>query len=76
MIFNLIYIVQSINVSMYETWHEFEWPEYAMCSVAILILMIELIQISFNPYEYLSQPFNYLDLTGNGLVLLTRFPYF
>ena len=47
-----------------------------MTIMAIVILLIEAIQISFDPFSYLSSPFNYLDLAGNSLVLLTRFERF
>ena len=68
----MIYILQSVLVGIYETWQEFSWPREVMGFVAIIILALEGIQISFNPKEYLSNPFNYMDIVGNTLVIMTR----
>lgn len=71
----MTYIIQGFLVSMYETWSEFEWPGMLMQIVAIGILILELVQMSFNPIGYALSPQNYMDLVGNILVLLVaRYP--
>lgn len=47
-----------------------------MIGIAIVVLLLEQIQIFHDPKEYFSTMLNYFEITGNVLVILTRWPLF
>lgn len=63
-------------MALYEFYDDQMWVTIPMRIMAILLIFIEGMQICIKPKEYLASPFNWLEITGNFLVLLTKIPFF
>ena len=73
---NTLYIGQAACICCYELYPQLIWTHDVMSALAIIILLLEMIQICHDPKDDLSSIFNDLEVFGNGLVLLTRLPQF
>jgi hypothetical protein len=71
-----MHILQATWVVLFELFPSFEWTFYAMITMAVIILLLEMVQIGHDPADYFSNVFNYLEVTGNLLVIATRWDYF
>ena len=52
------------------------WAIIVQIALAIMILSIETVQIYHDPLDYIQNPYNYLELSGSVLVLLTKLEAF
>lgn len=73
---SFLHIMQALVVILFELYPSFTWTNHVMIGLATIILMLELIQITHNVGGYLSNPFNFLEVIANILVIITRFDYF
>lgn len=69
-IMNMIYILQAVFVSYWEFYPQNYWVKLTMYTLASIIIFIEMIQLTHDPWEYVTSPYNYLEILGNILVIV------
>lgn len=70
-----IHIIQACLACTMEIYPDFEILKQWMTGLAIFILLLELIQICHHPKAYLSNIFNYLEISANSLVIYRYFSH-
>lgn len=73
-LFNHLYVSQAVMVSINQLYPDFAVAVWLSYILACVILAIEAIQLIQDPKDYIKNPYNWLESSGNILVLLSQMP--